>query len=121
VRVRDELTAALASGQGVTAKVRWVSGRAGAGAGDDDGGRPRWLHCTPLAGLDGEVGAFMVLVIDEANPSPATTRFKPAPPVPAGPAPSVSGGAMSVRSVSLFGGGRSLSRARGNVVLHDSE
>ncbi|KAL2355003.1 hypothetical protein BJ546DRAFT_1060797 [Cryomyces antarcticus] len=72
-RVRDELTAALAEGRGVTAKVRWVS-RA------DDEGRSRWIHCTPLIGHNGSVGVWMVVVVDEENSS-NVRRFRQAPPV----------------------------------------
>lgn len=58
-RVRDELAAAFAEGQGMTAKVLWLS-RA------DPEGRPRWLHCTPLMGGNGAVGVWMVVIVDEA-------------------------------------------------------
>lgn len=57
-RVREELTAALADGRGVTAKVRWVSKH-------DEEGRNKWIHCTPLLGLNGQIGAWMVVIIDD--------------------------------------------------------
>jgi hypothetical protein len=75
IRVRDELTAALASERGVTAKVRWISGRAA-----DAEGAPRWVHCTPLLGQNGRVGVWMVVIVDEAGYEPVR-KFKEAPPV----------------------------------------
>jgi hypothetical protein len=75
VRVRDELTAALAEGRGVTAKVRWVSGRHG-----EEEGRVRWIHCTPLLGQNGSVGVWMVVVVDD-EAIPPSRRFRDAPPV----------------------------------------
>ncbi|KAI9771866.1 MAG: hypothetical protein M1840_001636 [Geoglossum simile] len=73
-RVRDELTMAMADGRGVTAKVVWIS-KAG------DRGRPRWIHCTPLFGSNGQIGVWMIVIIDddsEADPG----RWRQAPPVP---------------------------------------
>lgn len=57
-RVREELTAALADGRGVTAKVRWVSKH-------DEEGRNKWIHCTPLLGLNGQIGVWMVIIVDD--------------------------------------------------------
>ena len=57
-RVREELTAALADGRGVTAKVRWVS------KGNEEG-RNKWIHCTPLVGLNGQIGVWMVVIVDD--------------------------------------------------------
>jgi hypothetical protein len=74
-RVRDELTAALAEGRGVTAKVRWVSGRHG-----DEEGRVRWIHCTPLLGQNGAVGVWMIVVVDDEAVAP-NRKFRDAPPV----------------------------------------
>lgn len=71
-RVQDELTSALAEGRGVTAKVRWISK-----AGED--GRNRWIHCTPLIGSNGQVGVWMVVLIDEDLG--LSRRWKQAPPV----------------------------------------
>lgn len=75
-RIRDSLAEALASGKrGVTAKIRWLT-RSAAHArqtlpSEEDGrsvspeeGRPRWIHCTPLLGAHGEVGVWMVILID---------------------------------------------------------
>lgn len=71
-RVRDELSAALAEGRGVTAKVRWVSKI-------DEDGRNRWIHCTPLLGSNGQIGVWMVVLIDDDQE--LQRRWKQAPPV----------------------------------------
>ncbi len=71
-RVRDELCTALAEGRGVTAKVRWVS-RA------DEDGRNRWIHCTPLLGSNGQIGVWMVVLVDDDQE--LSRRWKQAPPV----------------------------------------
>ena len=72
-RVREELVAALAEGRGVTAKIRWVSR-------NDDEGRGRWIHCTPLLGTSGNVGVWMVVLVDDEQ-SHVARRFRKAPPV----------------------------------------
>lgn len=71
-RVRDELTSALAEGRGVTAKVRWVA-RA------DEDGRNRWIHCTPLVGSNGQIGVWMIVLVDDDQG--LSRRWKQAPPV----------------------------------------
>lgn len=71
-RVQEELTAALAEGRGVTAKVRWVSKA-------DEEGRNRWIHCTPLIGSNGQIGVWMVVIIDDDQA--ISRRWKQAPPV----------------------------------------
>lgn len=71
-RVQDELTSALAEGRGVTAKVRWVSK-----VGED--GRNRWIHCTPLIGSNGQIGVWMVVLVDDDQG--LSRRWKQAPPV----------------------------------------
>lgn len=58
VRVRDELLQALAAGRGVTARIRWIS-RA------DDEGRRRWIHFTPLLRKDGQIGVWVVILVDD--------------------------------------------------------
>lgn len=73
LRVRDELSQALADGRGVTAKVRWISG--------NTEGRSRWIHCTPLLGSNGAIGVWMVLVIDDESPNLIAKGFKQAPPI----------------------------------------
>jgi hypothetical protein len=70
--VRDELTAALAEGRGVTAKVHWLSKI-------DEDGRNRWIHCTPLLGSNGQIGVWMIIIIDDDQD--LSRRWKQAPPV----------------------------------------
>lgn len=72
-RVRDELTAALARGDNVTAKIRWVFK-------SEDEGRSRWIHCTPLVGHNGAVGVWMIIMVDD-DARGTTRRFRQAPPV----------------------------------------
>ncbi|KAL9614652.1 MAG: hypothetical protein Q9167_000857 [Letrouitia subvulpina] len=71
-RVRDELTAAFAEGRGVTAKVRWVPKA-------DEDGRNRWIHCTPLMGSTGQIGVWMIVLVDDDQG--VSRRWKQAPPV----------------------------------------
>jgi len=71
-RVRDELSTAMAEGRGVTAKVRWVSKV-------DEDGRNRWIHCTPLLGSNGQIGVWMVVLVDDDQA--LSRRWKQAPPV----------------------------------------
>lgn len=71
-RVRDELSTALADGRGVTAKVRWVSKH-------DEDGRNRWIHCTPLLGSNGQIGVWMVVLVDDDQE--LARKWKQAPPV----------------------------------------
>jgi hypothetical protein len=74
-RVRDELTAALAEGRGVTAKVRWITKL-------DEEGRNKWIHCTPLIGSNGNIGVWMVVIVDDAkSPSKFTSGARLPPPV----------------------------------------
>lgn len=70
--VRDELIAALAEGRGVTAKVHWLSKI-------DEDGRNRWIHCTPLLGSNGQIGVWMIIIIDDDQD--LNRRWKQAPPV----------------------------------------
>ena len=75
-RVRDELTAAFADGRGVTAKVRWVTKA-------DDEGRNKWIHCTPLLGTNGQIGVWMVVIVNEEKPGRRIpTGGRQAPTVP---------------------------------------
>ena len=72
IRVREELSAALAEGRGVTAKVRWVTKA-------DEEGRNRWIHCTPLLGSNSQIGVWMVVIVDDDQE--LSRRWKQAPPV----------------------------------------
>ena len=74
-RVRDELTAAFAEGRGVTAKVRWISKY-------DEEGRNKWIHCTPLIGANGQVGVWMVVIVDEQKSGREWAIPRQAPSVP---------------------------------------
>lgn len=71
-RVREELTTAFAEGRGVTAKVRWVPKA-------DEDGRNRWIHCTPLMGSTGQIGVWMIVLVDDDQG--VSRRWKQAPPV----------------------------------------
>lgn len=72
-RVRNELSAALSEGRGVTAKVRWVSKA-------DIDGRSRWIHCTPLLGSNSQIGVWMIVLVDDDQVI-SGRRWKQAPPV----------------------------------------
>ncbi|KAK8031438.1 hypothetical protein PG990_001172 [Apiospora arundinis] len=80
-RLRDAIETAFADGQGVTAKVRWLSSaatRSGGAASDE--GRGRWIHATPLLGSNGAVGVWMVVLVDDE--AEAARRLpREAPPV----------------------------------------
>ena len=71
-RVRNELSTALAEGRGVTAKIRWLSRY-------DEEGRNRWIHCTPLIGSNGQIGVWMVVLVDDDQE--INQRWRQAPPV----------------------------------------
>lgn len=71
-RVREELSQALVEGRGVTAKVRWISK-------NDEEGRSRWIHCTPLLGGNAQVGVWMVVIVDDEKEN--MKRWRQAPPV----------------------------------------
>lgn len=91
-RMREQLVQALSAGQGVTAKVKWLNASRRSKSrptqkksnfnhpleahldADDDldtvaepepAGRSRWLHCTPLAGSNGKVGVWMIVIVDD--------------------------------------------------------
>jgi hypothetical protein len=76
--VREELTGAMGEGRGVTAKVRWVSKT-------NEEGRSRWIHCTPLLGGNGQIGVWMVVVVDDHQEDSAMRRWRQAPPIAASP------------------------------------
>ncbi|KAE8356286.1 hypothetical protein BDV28DRAFT_145320 [Aspergillus coremiiformis] len=56
--IRDELLEAIMAGRSVTARVKWVTRFS-------SHGRDRWVHCTPLLASNGEVGVWMVVVVDD--------------------------------------------------------
>ncbi|KAK4195812.1 hypothetical protein QBC40DRAFT_315184 [Triangularia verruculosa] len=69
-RVREELSQAFKDANVVTAKIKWLtktrvsslnSGMTAAGSGQQQQqqeGRTRWIHCTPLMGRNGAVGGL---------------------------------------------------------------
>lgn len=87
-RVRDELHEALRVGKGVTAKVLWLTSRPGhhhhpahgclGGTGAAASGRERWVHCTPLLDAAGDVGVWMVIVVDPPAGEPARRQMREA-------------------------------------------
>ena len=70
-RVRTELVRALEAGQNVTAKVRWI-------AKAREEGRSRWIHCTPLYGGTGQIGVWMVLIVEDEEEEEKQARMAPA-------------------------------------------
>ena len=59
-RVRGELEKALEAGRKVTAKVQWISKPA-------HNTRSRWIHCTPLLGVNSLIAVWMVILVDDDN------------------------------------------------------
>ncbi|KAJ5086984.1 PAS-associated C-terminal [Penicillium alfredii] len=55
---RDHILHALMAGRSVTARIKWVTRF-------NVEGRNRWIHCTPLVAHNGQVGVWMVVVIDD--------------------------------------------------------
>ncbi|KAJ5234737.1 uncharacterized protein N7469_003905 [Penicillium citrinum] len=56
--VKDELVQAMQQGRSVTARIKWVTRFS-------TEGRNRWVHCTPLYASNGEVGVWMVVIVDD--------------------------------------------------------
>lgn len=67
MRVRDDLIQALAAGRGVTARIRWISRV-------DEKGRRRWIHFTPLLRKDGQIGVWVVLLVDDEESQTTATN-----------------------------------------------
>lgn len=59
-RVRGDLAHALEVGRKVTAKVQWLSKTATTS-------RARWIHCTPLLGVNDTIGVWMVILVDDED------------------------------------------------------
>lgn len=59
-RVRGDLAHALEVGRKVTAKVQWVSKTV-------TNSRARWIHCTPLLGVNDTIGVWMVILVDDED------------------------------------------------------
>lgn len=62
-RIKSELIQALHQGRGVTAKIHWLI-RPYAEIEDVSDGRPRWVHCTPLLNHRGQIGVWMIILLD---------------------------------------------------------
>lgn len=107
-RVRDELTAALAEGRGVTAKVRWITKL-------DEEGRNKWIHCTPLVGSNGNIGVWMVVVVDDPKSTGKFTAGTRHPPAVDGESPRSRTASRAAHSTSNGTGPGSYSGANGEV------
>ena len=59
-RVREDLEEALEAGRKVTAKVQWIYKPA-------QSTRSRWIHCTPLLGINGLIAVWMVILVDDVE------------------------------------------------------
>ena len=59
-RVRGDLAHALEVGRKVTAKVQWVSKTITTS-------QARWIHCTPLLGINDTIGVWMVILVDDED------------------------------------------------------
>ncbi|KAJ6009860.1 PAS-associated [Penicillium canescens] len=57
---RDNILNAMMAGRSVTARIKWVTKF-------NDQGRNRWVHCTPLLANNGQIGVWMVVVIDDED------------------------------------------------------
>ncbi|PSK57778.1 Phototropin-2 [Elsinoe australis] len=80
-RVRTELAQAFSEGRGVTAKIRWLTKLNENGEGEGEG-RTRWIHATPLLNHKGEIGVWMVVLVDaESREGDGRRRFREAPAV----------------------------------------
>ncbi|KAF2224988.1 hypothetical protein BDZ85DRAFT_86948 [Elsinoe ampelina] len=76
-RVRSELSQAFSEGRGVTAKIRWLTKIDENGEGE---GRSRWIHATPLLNHRGEIGVWMVVLVDaETREGEGRRRFRDPP------------------------------------------
>lgn len=59
-RVREDLEQALEVGRKVTAKVQWMSKTA-------QSAPSKWIHCTPLLGINGLIAVWMVILVDDVQ------------------------------------------------------
>ncbi|KAI8952669.1 hypothetical protein F4801DRAFT_200226 [Xylaria longipes] len=99
--IRDAISQAFKDGDGITTKVRWLarpmmssrrsaSSSASASASASASpvpGRSRWIHTTPLLGINGAVGVWMVILVDDeekqrAPSAPPIELFNPERPRP---------------------------------------
>lgn len=63
--LRQQIEQAMVRGQSVTAKVRWLSSAGVKNPSVQSQSRSRWIHATPLLGRNGEVGVWMVVLVEE--------------------------------------------------------
>ncbi|KAI1097045.1 hypothetical protein F5B19DRAFT_17302 [Rostrohypoxylon terebratum] len=70
---RQEITKALADGRIIATKIRWVTKT-------DSYGKGKWIHCTPLFGVNRAIGAWVVILLDDDEDA-TTRRTRSAPPV----------------------------------------
>lgn len=56
--VKNELVQAMQDGCSVTARIKWATRF-------NPEGRNRWVHCTPLYASNGQVGVWMVVIVDD--------------------------------------------------------
>lgn len=111
-QLRQQIEQALCRGQSVTAKVKWNSSpRTVPPQQPPDGSIPqvahrnRWFHATPLLGRNGEVGVWMVVLVDEEKDGSGAASTQAAPSFVAngsfvGSGMRSGGAAMSLRSTS---------------------
>ncbi|KAJ6096557.1 PAS-associated C-terminal [Penicillium sp. IBT 16267x] len=55
---KDTIVQAMMEGRSVTARIKWVTRFR-------ENGRHRWIHCTPLLANNGEVGVWMIVIMDD--------------------------------------------------------
>jgi hypothetical protein len=71
---RDTISQAFEDGKSLTAKVRWlarpVSGLEAKGNPKFTQGRSRWIQTTPLFGINGAVGVWVVVLVNDEEEKP---------------------------------------------------
>lgn len=55
---KDTIVQAMMEGRSVTARIKWVTRFR-------ENGRHRWIHCTPLLANNGEIGVWMIVIMDD--------------------------------------------------------
>lgn len=66
----EDLTRALETGNEITSRVHWMAKR-------DQGGRQRWLRCTPLLSSNGQIGVWFVIIVDDEQADGRLRRQAP--------------------------------------------
>ncbi|KAI1112619.1 hypothetical protein F5Y14DRAFT_254105 [Nemania sp. NC0429] len=90
--IRDAISQAFRDGDGITTKIQWLARPMPSGLTPSlvlQGGRSRWIHTTPLLGVNGAVGVWMVVLVDdeEGKKKKKTTQQQRAPGAPPIPIP----------------------------------